>query len=82
MCKNNNLNPISQSFCYKILKECTASFTKILQGLDNMYADGLDAFDKLAHNHSRKCQDCNILDFTKLPSVRVLSLQPLFFFGA
>ena len=124
ICKSNDLEPISESYCYKILKECSASHSKNLQGLDNMYADGLDAFDKLInilntlkdlsfenldlenlevilqssknylkfsiknhlkfssdcadhcvmfalskeklceHEHQRKCQDCNMIDFS------------------
>jgi hypothetical protein len=123
MCKKNNIIPISKSVCYKILKHCSVSYSKSLAGLDNMYADGLDSFDKLEeiinlmkiknplnkqldnllislkssknylkfdfksnmsfssecsdhcacfalsnkniceHDHSRKCQECNILDF-------------------
>ena len=47
ICKQLNMIPLSKSVCFKILKECSASFSKSLKGLDNMYADGLDAFDKL-----------------------------------
>lgn len=47
VCNELKLKPISEAVCYKILKEYSASFSKSLQVLDNTYADGLDAFDKL-----------------------------------
>ena len=47
MCKEENLNPLSQSTCYKILNECVASFSKCLQGLDVLLADGLEAFESI-----------------------------------
>ena len=47
ICEEVKTKPISERVCYKILKECSASYSKSLQGLDNTYADGLDAFDKL-----------------------------------
>ena len=58
MCTNNDLKPISESYCYKILSECSASFSKGLQGLDNMYADGLDAFEKLSYNLNSLKESC------------------------
>ena len=41
------MSPISERQCFRILQECSASFSKSLQGLDKMYSDGLDGFDKL-----------------------------------
>jgi len=43
-------NSLSTSVCYKILNECSASFSKCLQGLDNMMADGMYAFENLEKN--------------------------------
>ena len=67
MCKSNDLESISESYCSKILKECSASHSKNLQGLDNMFADGLDAFDKLI----------NILNTLKDLSFENLDLENL-----
>ena len=36
MCQQENLKPMSDSTCYKILKSCPASFRKSMQGLDNI----------------------------------------------
>ena len=47
MCENENLKSLSESTCYKILKDCGASFSKCLKGLDSMLADGMDAFDEI-----------------------------------
>lgn len=47
ICKNEQLPPLSESTCYRILNKCKASFRKSMQGLDNIKADGLDAFDKI-----------------------------------
>ena len=47
MCKNENIKPLSNSTCYKILKNCPASFRKSMQGLDNVVADGLNSFDQM-----------------------------------
>lgn len=45
--KEEELPTLGRSTCFKILKNCAASFKKSFQGLDNVMADGLDAFDKL-----------------------------------
>ena len=47
VCEEFNTELISEAVCYCILNQCSASFSKFLSGLDNTYADGLDAFDKL-----------------------------------
>ena len=38
-------NSLSVSTCHRILNECIASKLRFLQGLDNMMADGLNAFE-------------------------------------
>lgn len=38
---------LSKSVCYKILNECGASYSKCLQGIDSMMADGINAFENL-----------------------------------
>jgi hypothetical protein len=47
MCQQENLKPMSDSTCYKILKSCPASFRKSMQGLDNIICDGLNSFDAM-----------------------------------
>lgn len=47
VCKEEGIPSLSQSYCYKVLKKCGASFKKSFQGLDNIKADGLNSFDKL-----------------------------------
>ena len=46
---------LSRSVCYKILDECSASFSKCLQGLDNMMADGMYAFENLEKTLNSLC---------------------------
>ena len=46
---------LSRSVCYKILDECSASFSKYLQGLDNMMADGMYAFENLEKTLNSLC---------------------------
>ena len=47
MCEEENIKPLCDSTCYKILKACPASYRKCLQGLDNVMAEGLACFSKL-----------------------------------
>ena len=47
MCREENLEQLSESTCYKILNNCAASFRKSLCGLDNVISDGLDGFDEI-----------------------------------
>ena len=62
-CKNSNLVPLSRTICFRIMSECSASFSKCMQGLDSMQADGLNAFDFLE----------NILDsFKDIKKVKLL----------
>lgn len=52
ICDKENIKPF-ESTCYKILKNCPASFRKSMAGLDNVICDGLNAFDgleKIIHN--------------------------------
>ena len=59
MCLEENLMPLGQTTCYKILKACPASFSKSLQGLDNILADGLEAF-KSIKSILNTLKTCNI----------------------
>ena len=47
MCKIENIKPISESTCYKILKNCPALFRRSMQGLDNIVANGFNSFDEM-----------------------------------
>ena len=46
-CRDTNFSPLSRSTLYKILSSCSASKRRNLHGLDNITADGLEAFKAL-----------------------------------
>ena len=46
-CKDTSFTPMSRSTLSRILKACSASIRKSLQGLDYIAADGAKAFDEL-----------------------------------
>ena len=48
MCQKEVREPLGKTTCFKILKNCSASFRKCLAGLNNVMTDGVSAFDKLS----------------------------------
>ena len=46
-CENSDFTPLGKSSLYKILQTCAASKRTSLQGLDNIAADGNEAFTRL-----------------------------------
>ena len=47
LCEETGFAPMSKSTLLRVLDACSASVRKSLQGLDNFYAQGSNAFDDL-----------------------------------
>ena len=53
LCEETGFAPMSKSTLLRVLDTCSASVRKSLQGLDNFYAQGSNAFDDLCETVDR-----------------------------